>query len=88
MTEGCIMNEGKSVKLDKTKNTIRGIIAGLLNKVITLLIPFVVRTLLIQKIGIEYAGINSLFTSILNVLNLAELGFASAVVYSMYKPIA
>ena len=47
------MNEGKSVKLDKTKNTIRGIIAGLLNKVITLLIPFVVRTLLIQKIGIE-----------------------------------
>lgn len=82
------MNEGKSVKLDKTKNTVRGIVSGLLNKVITLLIPFVVRTLLIQKIGIEYAGINSLFTSILNVLNLAELGFASAVVYSMYKPIA
>ena len=22
MTEGCIMNEGKSVKLDKTKNTV------------------------------------------------------------------
>ena len=47
-----------------------------------------IRTVLIKKIGIEYAGLNSLFSSILQVLNLTELGFASAVVYSMYKPIA
>ena len=74
--------------LDKTKNAKKGIISGVVNKVITLLIPFVVRTIFIRVIGIEYAGLNSLFTSILQVLNLAELGFASAVVYSMYKPIA
>lgn len=74
--------------LDKTKNAKKGIISGVVNKVITLLIPFIVRTIFIRVIGIEYAGLNSLFTSILQVLNLAELGFASAVVYSMYKPIA
>ena len=74
--------------LEKTKNAKKGIITGLVNKVITLLIPFFVRTLFIKVIGIEYAGLNSLFTSILQVLNLAELGFSSAVVYSMYKPIA
>lgn len=74
--------------LDKTRNAKRGIVSGIINKIITLLIPFIVRTLFIRIIGIEYAGLNSLFTSLLQVLNLAELGFASAVVYSMYKPIA
>jgi O-antigen/teichoic acid export membrane protein len=81
-------NLDEKFKLDKTRNTTKGIAAGLLNRVITMLIPFVVRTLLIKMIGIEYAGLNSLFASILQVLNLAELGFSSAIVYSMYKPIA
>ena len=36
----------------------------------------------------QYLGLNSLFSSILQVLNLAELGIGSAMVYSMYKPIA
>ena len=58
------------------------------NKIFTIFFPFLIRTVLIKKIGIEYAGLNSLFSSILQVLNLTELGFASAVVYSMYKPIA
>lgn len=81
-------DNNKQLFLEKTKNAKKGIITGLVNKVITLLIPFFVRTLFIKVIGIEYAGLNSLFTSILQVLNLAELGFSSAVVYSMYKPIA
>lgn len=38
--------------------------------------------------GVQYLGLNSLFASILQVLNLAELGVGSAMVYSMYKPIA
>lgn len=78
----------KTVKLSRTKNAVRNIYCGLFNKIITILFPFLIRTLLIKKIGIEYAGLNSLFSSILQVLNLTELGFASAVVYSMYKPIA
>ena len=55
---------------------------------VTLLLPFLVRTVLIQKIGIEYAGLNGLFISLLQVLNLTELGFSNAVVHSMYKPVA
>ena len=65
-----------------------GIVSGLGNKFVTLFMPFLVRTLFIKYIGIEYAGLTSLYSSILQVLNLAELGFSSAVVYSMYKPIA
>ena len=43
---------------------------------------------MIYKIGLEYVGINSLFASILQVLNLTELGFSNAIVYSLYEPIA
>ena len=46
------------------------------------------RTLLIRYLGMEYLGLNSLFTSILQILNLAELGVGSALGYSMYAPIA
>ena len=43
---------------------------------------------MIYYLGIEYVGLNSLFVAILQVLNLAELGVGSAMVFSMYKPIA
>lgn len=50
--------------------------------------PFFVRTILIKTLGIEYLGVNSLFTAVLQVLNLTELGFGSAAIFAMYKPIA
>ena len=46
------------------------------------------RTAMIYLMGVQYLGLNSLFTSALQVLNLAELGVGSAMVVSMYKPIA
>ena len=52
------------------------------------MIPFIMRTVMIYCMGVQYLGLNSLFTSILQVLNLAELGVGSAMVYSMYKPIS
>lgn len=75
------------MRLNRTKNAIRNTIWGIVYKICTLLFPFVMRTVLIRELGIEYLGLNSLFTSILNMLNLTELGVGSAIVYSMYKPI-
>lgn len=43
---------------------------------------------MIYLLGMEYLGLNGLFSSVLSVLNLAELGVGVAMVYSMYKPIA
>jgi len=57
-------------------------------KIYQLLVPFVMRTAMIYFLGVQYLGLNSLFSSVLQVLNLAELGVGSAMVYSMYKPIA
>lgn len=76
------------MKIDRTKNATRNIIFGVILKLYQLLIPFVMRTLIIYLLGVQYLGLNSLFSSILQVLNLAELGVGSAMVYSMYKPIA
>jgi O-antigen/teichoic acid export membrane protein len=45
------------------------------------------RKIFIDYLGIELLGLSSTFTSILNTLSLAELGFQSAIVYSLYKPI-
>ena len=76
------------MKSSRTKNATRNIIFGFINKIVILLFPFVIRSVIIKTLGSEYLGLSSLFTSILQVLNLAELGFSSAIVYSMYKPIA
>ncbi|MBD5396192.1 MAG: polysaccharide biosynthesis protein [Lachnospiraceae bacterium] len=76
------------MNIDRKKNAIRNIVWGILNKVILVLFPFITRTILIQKLGTEYLGVSSLFSSVLQVLNLAELGFGNALVFSMYKPIA
>lgn len=72
----------------RTKNAVRNIFSGFFNRIIMMVFLFIIRTVIIKTLGSEYLGINSLFTSILQVLNLAELGFSSAIVYSMYKPIA
>ena len=66
----------------------RNIKSGVILKLITPLTSFITRTVLIYSLGNLYLGLNSLFTSVLQVLSLAELGFGSAMVFSMYKPIA
>ena len=76
------------MKIEKTKNASRNIIFGILLKLYQILLPFAIRTIMMYTIGAEYLGLNSLFISVLQVLNLAELGVGSAMVFSMYKPIA
>ena len=56
--------------------------------VIKLSLQFIVRLFFIRTLPIEYLGINGLFTNLLAMLSLAELGVGSAIVYSLYKPLA
>lgn len=76
------------MKIERTKNATRNVVFGVVLKIYSLVLPFIMRTAMIYLLGIEYLGLNSLFTSLLQVLNLAELGVGSAMVFSMYKPIA
>ncbi len=76
------------MKINRTKNAARNITFGMMLKIYQMIMPFFVRTVMIYWMGVQYVGLNSLFTSVLQVLNLAELGVGSAMIYSMYKPIA
>lgn len=76
------------IRYSKTDNSMRNIVWGMINKGLVVIWPFIIRYLMIQKIGVEYLGLSSLFASILQMMSLAELGFGSAMVYAMYKPIA
>ncbi len=76
------------MKLDFARNTKRNMLANAMSSGIKLLFPFLNRTLFLWLLGPEYLGLNGLFGSVLGVLMLAELGFGTAVVCSMYKSVA
>lgn len=76
------------MKLAFAKNTKRNLVAGFLNQGVAFVFPFLNRTLFLWLLGPEFLGLNGLFRSVLGVLSLAELGFGTAIVCSMYKPIA
>lgn len=69
-------------------NAKKSIATGALLKITTHIMPFLVQTALIHGMGMEYVGLQGVFGSILSVLSVAELGIGSAIVYSMYEPIA
>lgn len=56
--------------------------------IINTILKFVTRSIFIYYLGKSYLGVNSLFTSIISVLSLSELGIGGAIVYSLYKPLA
>lgn len=76
------------MKFSRTKNTLRNILFGSLNRILNIVLPFASRTVILYVMGTQYLGLSSLFSSILSFLSLTELGIGSALVYSMYKPIA
>lgn len=76
------------MKFNRTANASRNIVTGLCQRLYQIVVPFLMRTAMIYLLGVEYLGLDGLFASVLSVLNLAELGVGSAMVYSMYKPIA
>jgi O-antigen/teichoic acid export membrane protein len=76
------------MKLERTKNAARNIVFDGTLEIVNVLFPFVIRSVMLHCLGTEYLGLNGLFKSLLTFLNLAELGVGSAMVFSMYKPIA
>lgn len=74
--------------MSRIDNVKRGIVFGVLNNIVNILLPFISRTVVIYVLGTEFAGLGGLFTSIVNVLNISELGFGAAVSYVLYEPMA
>lgn len=59
-----------------------------LSQMVLVLCNFIVRRVFVVTLGEVYLGLNGLFGDILSMLSLAELGFGTAIVFSLYKPLA
>ena len=72
----------------RTVNSFRNIITGFMGQFLQICISFFNRIIFVHCLSEAYLGINGLFTNILSMLSLAELGISSAIAYALYKPLA
>lgn len=72
----------------RTSNVIRNTLVGIITQILSLVLSFASRTIFIKILSDEYLGINGLFSNILSTLSFVELGFGTAIIYMMYKPVA
>ena len=74
--------------MTRTNAVIKNSLWGVISKVVNMILGFVSRTIFIYYLGVTYLGINGLYTEILAMLSLTELGFGTALIVAMYKPVA
>lgn len=69
-------------------NSIKNITYGVANKLLGLVLSLLGRYIFLNILPIEYLGIDGVFSNVLTMLSMADLGFATAMAYSFYKPLA
>ena len=72
----------------RSTNSIKNAITAVVSNIVTILIGIVSQAIFIKTLGAEYLGINGLFTNIVSMLGIVELGIGSAIIYNLYEPIA
>ena len=74
--------------MSRTEKSVKNIIYDVIGQFFGIAISFVARTFFISYLGAEYLGINGLFSNVLSILSLAEMGIGTAIVFSLYNPLA
>lgn len=74
--------------MSRTNKSLKNVFIVLIGQGLGIIIAFIARTFFVKLLGKEYLGIEGLFTNVLTVLALTELGVGEAIVYSLYKPLA
>lgn len=72
----------------RTEYSLINMLTGMVGYVINTVVGFVCRIIFVRTLSADYLGVNGLFSNILSVLSLAELGISSAIIYALYKPLA
>lgn len=78
----------KMKQRSRTEYSLINIFAGLAGYGINTVVGFVCRIIFVRTLSADYLGVSGLFTNILSMLSLAELGISSAITYALYKPLA
>ncbi|MDO4803446.1 MAG: polysaccharide biosynthesis C-terminal domain-containing protein [Lachnospiraceae bacterium] len=74
-------------KSSRTKKTLINTSFSIASQMLTIVLSFVLRTAFIKILGNQYTGVASVFTTILTMLSLSELGFGTAVATALYQPL-
>ena len=69
--------------MSRTSNALKTMGTSFVGDMLAYVLKFVIRTVFIQTLGVEYLGIDGLFANILNLLSLSELGFGTAISYKL-----
>lgn len=72
----------------RTEKSAKNMIFGFMYQIVTLVLGFVSRSVFIYSLGTEFLGLNGIFSDVLNLLSMADLGFNVAMSYSFYKPLS
>ncbi|MDD3416140.1 MAG: hypothetical protein PHY47_19430 [Lachnospiraceae bacterium] len=72
----------------KTKRAFYNSLAGLSYYFVTIFLTLFNQKILIDTLGIDYQGVNGLFSNVLSMLSIAELGIGTAIIYHLYRPLS
>lgn len=76
------------MSVSRSKRTAQNAVVGFAYQGLTMILSFVSRTIFIRTLGNEYLGLNGIFSDVLTLLSMADLGFSTAMAFSFYKPLA
>ena len=72
----------------RTQNSIRNVLSAMIGQLGGILVNLLARVFFLHYLNQTYLGLNGLFTNVLTMLSLVELGVGPAMAYSLYKPLA
>lgn len=72
----------------RVNNSIKNVIVSILSNLVSISIGFACQIIFAKTLGPDYLGINGLFTNIMSMLAVVELGLGSAIIYNLYRPIS
>lgn len=72
----------------RINNAFKNVSLGSILQIVALIMSFVSRTFFVKILGNDYLSCDGLFSNVLTILSFTELGIGSAIIYSLYKPIA
>lgn len=76
------------IMTNRTKHSILNVIASLAMTTVSICIGLVTQRAFLQHLGLEYAGVNTLFINIVSMIGMVELGLGTTIVYHLYEPIS
>lgn len=75
-------------KRSRTEYSLINMFTGMVGYGINTAVGFICRIIFVRTLSADYLGVSGLFSNILSMLSLAELGISSAITFALYKPLA